>query len=88
MPTAPDNHDAHDYAERLRSPLPQRLQFLLAHEAILVHVEPVKERGREFFAGEFAVVVLVVFLKRSLIPAVPGFIWLPQRFSVRFPRAG
>jgi hypothetical protein len=28
MPTAPDNHDAHDYAERIRERLPQRLQEL------------------------------------------------------------
>jgi transcriptional regulator with XRE-family HTH domain len=26
MPTAPDNHDAHDYAERIRERLPRRLQ--------------------------------------------------------------
>ena len=25
MPTAPDNHDAHDYAERIRERLPRRL---------------------------------------------------------------
>ena len=28
MPTAPDNHDAHDYAERIREWLPRRLQEL------------------------------------------------------------
>jgi transcriptional regulator with XRE-family HTH domain len=28
MPTAPDNHDAHDYAERIRDRLPRRLQEL------------------------------------------------------------
>lgn len=28
MPTAPDNHDAHDYAERIRERLPGRLQEL------------------------------------------------------------
>ncbi len=28
MPTAPDNHDAHDYAERIRARLPRRLQEL------------------------------------------------------------
>ena len=28
MPTAPDNHDAHDYAERIRERLPRRLQVL------------------------------------------------------------
>ena len=28
MPTAPDNHDAHDYAERIRERLPRRLQEL------------------------------------------------------------
>ena len=28
MPTAPDNHDAHDYAERIRKRLPRRLQEL------------------------------------------------------------
>ena len=43
MPTAPDNHDAHDYAERIRERLPRRLQELreamglskygLAHES-------------------------------------------------------
>jgi hypothetical protein len=27
-PTAPDNHDAHDYAERIRERLPCRLQEL------------------------------------------------------------
>jgi hypothetical protein len=25
MPTAPDNHDAHDYAERIRERLPRHL---------------------------------------------------------------
>jgi hypothetical protein len=25
MPSAPDNHDAHDYAERIRDRLPRRL---------------------------------------------------------------
>ena len=28
MPTAPDNHDAHDYAERIREQLQRRLQEL------------------------------------------------------------
>jgi len=28
MPTAPDNHDAHDYAERICELLPRRLQEL------------------------------------------------------------
>jgi transcriptional regulator with XRE-family HTH domain len=28
MPTAPNNHDAHDYAERIRERLPSRLQEL------------------------------------------------------------
>ena len=28
MPAAPDNHDAHDYAERIRDSLPRRLQQL------------------------------------------------------------
>jgi hypothetical protein len=28
MPSAPDNHDAHDYAERIRKRLPRRLQEL------------------------------------------------------------
>lgn len=28
MPTAPDNHDAHDYVERIRERLPPRLQEL------------------------------------------------------------
>jgi hypothetical protein len=28
MPTAPDNHDAHDYAERIRERLPRRHQEL------------------------------------------------------------
>ena len=28
MPTAPDNHDAHDYAERIRERLLRRLQEL------------------------------------------------------------
>jgi transcriptional regulator with XRE-family HTH domain len=28
MPTAPDNHDAQDYAERIRERLPRRLQEL------------------------------------------------------------
>ena len=28
MPSAPDNHDAHDYAERIRERLPRRLQEL------------------------------------------------------------
>jgi hypothetical protein len=26
MPSAPDNHGAHDYAERIRARLPSRLQ--------------------------------------------------------------
>jgi len=30
MPVAPDNHDAHDYTERIRERLPRRLQELLA----------------------------------------------------------
>ena len=28
MPATPDNHDAHDYAERIRKRLPRRLQEL------------------------------------------------------------
>ena len=28
MPTAPDNHDAHDDAERIRERLPRRLEAL------------------------------------------------------------
>ena len=28
MSTAPDNHDAHDYAERIRERMPRRLQEL------------------------------------------------------------
>ena len=28
MPSAPDNHDAHDYAERIREQLPTRLHEL------------------------------------------------------------
>jgi hypothetical protein len=28
MPAASDNHDAHDYAERIRKRLPRRLQEL------------------------------------------------------------
>lgn len=28
MPAAPDNHEAHDYAERIRERLPRRLQEL------------------------------------------------------------
>ena len=28
MPSPPDNHDAHDYAERIRERLPWRLQEL------------------------------------------------------------
>jgi transcriptional regulator with XRE-family HTH domain len=28
MPSPPDNHDAHDYAERIRNRLPRRLQEL------------------------------------------------------------
>ena len=28
MPNAPDNHEAHDYAERIRERLPRRLQEL------------------------------------------------------------
>ena len=28
MPTAPDNHEAHHYAERIRERLPRRLQEL------------------------------------------------------------
>ncbi len=29
MPSTPDNHDAHDYAERIRERLPRKLQELL-----------------------------------------------------------
>ena len=28
MPSVPDNHEAHDYAERIRARLPRRLQEL------------------------------------------------------------
>ena len=28
MPNAPDNHEAHDYAERIRERVPRRLQEL------------------------------------------------------------
>ena len=28
MPSSPDNHEAHDYAERIRERLPRRLQEL------------------------------------------------------------
>ena len=28
LPAAPDNHDAHDYAERIRERLPRKLQEL------------------------------------------------------------
>jgi hypothetical protein len=39
MPTAPDNHDAHDYAERIRERLPRCLPEL--REAMgLSHVHP------------------------------------------------
>ena len=39
MPTAPNNHDAHDYAERIRERLPTRLQEL--QEAMgLINVPP------------------------------------------------
>ena len=34
MPTAPDNHDAHDYAERIRERLPRRLQELREAERL------------------------------------------------------
>jgi hypothetical protein len=34
MPSAPDNHDAHDYAERIRDRLPHRLQELRAAMAL------------------------------------------------------
>jgi hypothetical protein len=35
MPTAPDNHDAHDYAERIRERLPRLFQC--ANEASAHH---------------------------------------------------
>ncbi len=34
MPSAPDNHDAHDYAERIRERLPRRLQELREAERL------------------------------------------------------
>jgi ribosome-binding protein aMBF1 (putative translation factor) len=37
MPTAPDNHDAHDYAERIRERLPRRLQELRQARGLTMH---------------------------------------------------
>ena len=37
MPTAPDNHDAHDYAERIRERLPRRLQELREAERLSMY---------------------------------------------------
>jgi len=37
MPTAPDNHDAHDYAERIRERLPRRLQELREAESLSMY---------------------------------------------------
>ena len=34
MPSTPDNHDAHDYAERIRERLPRRLQELREAERL------------------------------------------------------
>ena len=39
MPAAPDNHDAHDYGERIRERLPRRLQAL-RQEIGLTNVHP------------------------------------------------
>jgi hypothetical protein len=37
MPAAPDNHDAHDYAERIRERLPRRLQELREAESLSMY---------------------------------------------------
>ena len=44
MPTAPDNHDAHDYAERIRERLPRRLLELREHCGLSEH-GLARERG-------------------------------------------
>jgi len=58
MPTAPDNHDAHDDAERIRERLPRRLEAL--REAMgLSSVNLARERGisREAIGGSKGVTV-------------------------------
>ena len=37
MPTVPDNHDAYDYAERIRERLPRRLQELREAERLSMY---------------------------------------------------
>ena len=37
MPTAPDSHEAHDYAERIRERLPRRLQELREAERLSMY---------------------------------------------------
>ena len=37
MPTAPDNHDAYNYAERIRERLPRRLQELREAERLNIY---------------------------------------------------
>lgn len=37
MPAAPDNHEAHDYAERIRERLPRRLQELREAERLSMY---------------------------------------------------
>lgn len=37
MPTEPDNHDAYDYAERIRERLPRRLQELREAERLSMY---------------------------------------------------
>jgi hypothetical protein len=49
--------------------LTKRLQFLNINEAILVRIEPVKERGGDFFGAEFPVVVSVTLLEETARPA-------------------
>ena len=58
MPATPNNHDAHDYAERIRERLPRRLEAL--REAMgLSSVNLARERGisRETIGGSKGVTV-------------------------------
>ena len=58
MPATPNNHDAHDYAERIRERLPRRLEAL--REAMgLSSVNLARERGisREAIGGSKGVTV-------------------------------
>ena len=47
MPAAPDNHDAYDYAERIRERLPRRLQKLADLAQMRASVNELLARTKE-----------------------------------------